>query len=52
MIMSAFALLRRIPHPNEEEMREGLAGNLCRCTGYSKILESVARACQDIARAR
>jgi len=51
MIMAAFALLRRIPHPNEEEIREGLAGNLCRCTGYSKILESVSRACQGIERA-
>lgn len=51
MIMAAFALLRRIPHPSEAEIREGLAGNLCRCTGYSKIFESVARASEALATA-
>lgn len=41
MIMAAEALLRRNPHPTEVEIREALSGNLCRCTGYVKILESV-----------
>ncbi|MGO9271522.1 MAG: (2Fe-2S)-binding protein [Terriglobia bacterium] len=44
MIMAAFYLLQQGPHPSEAEIREGLAGNLCRCTGYQKILESVLRA--------
>ena len=46
MIMAVVGLLQRIPHPNEEQIREGLAGNLCRCTGYRKIFESVVRACE------
>jgi aerobic-type carbon monoxide dehydrogenase small subunit (CoxS/CutS family) len=44
MIMSAQALLRREPHPTETQVREALAGNLCRCTGYVKIVESVLAA--------
>ncbi len=51
MIMAAVYLLQRIPHPNEEQIREGLAGNLCRCTGYRKIFESVLRACEATATA-
>jgi aerobic carbon-monoxide dehydrogenase small subunit len=47
MIMAAFYLLKQIPHPSEAEIREGLAGNLCRCTGYQKIVESVVRACNE-----
>lgn len=46
MIMAAEALLRRNPHPNEDEIREALAGNLCRCTGYVKIIESVQTAAE------
>ena len=42
MLMSATALLERNPRPNEEEIKIGLSGNLCRCTGYAKILDSVA----------
>lgn len=41
MIMSAVALLSRNPHPSEEEVRRGIAGNLCRCTGYRFIVEAV-----------
>ncbi|MGE5169091.1 MAG: 4-hydroxybenzoyl-CoA reductase subunit gamma [Rudaea sp.] len=45
MIMSAEALLRRNPAPSEAEIRAALGGNLCRCTGYVKIVESVQSAC-------
>jgi 4-hydroxybenzoyl-CoA reductase subunit gamma len=46
MIMAAEALLRRNPDPTREEIKAALAGNLCRCTGYVKIIESVeAAAC-------
>ncbi len=41
MIMSASALLARNPHPTEQEVRLGLEGNLCRCTGYHNIVKSV-----------
>jgi 4-hydroxybenzoyl-CoA reductase subunit gamma len=44
MIMAAEALLRRNPQPTESEIREALSGNLCRCTGYVKIVESVQAA--------
>src|SRR6476646_2353774 len=45
MVMAAVSLLEKNPHPDEAAIREGLAGNLCRCTGYMKIFESVVRAC-------
>lgn len=45
MIMAACQLLERAPHPTHEQIREGLAGNLCRCTGYGRIFESLVRAC-------
>lgn len=41
MVLTAIALLRRNPHPTEEEIRTALSGNLCRCTGYQKIVEAV-----------
>ncbi|MDE2364790.1 MAG: 4-hydroxybenzoyl-CoA reductase subunit gamma [Hyphomicrobiales bacterium] len=44
MIMASEALLRRNPHPSDDEIRAALAGNLCRCTGYVKIIESVKAA--------
>jgi len=44
MIMAAEALLRRNPAPDEAEIREALSGNLCRCTGYVKIIEAVEAA--------
>jgi carbon-monoxide dehydrogenase small subunit len=44
MILSAKALLDSNPNPTEAEIRQGLAGNICRCTGYSKIIEAVQSA--------
>ncbi len=44
MVMAAEALLRRCPDPSAAQIREALAGNLCRCTGYVKIIESVQAA--------
>ncbi len=41
MILSATALLQQNPQPSQEEIRRGLSGNLCRCTGYQKIVEAV-----------
>ncbi|MEA2174346.1 MAG: aerobic carbon-monoxide dehydrogenase small subunit [Blastocatellia bacterium] len=47
MVIAAVSLLDQNPHPNEAEIRTGLAGNLCRCTGYIKIFEAVVKACQS-----
>src|SRR5437764_15440872 len=47
MVMAAVSLLEKNPHPSEADIRTGLAGNLCRCTGYMKIFESVVRACRQ-----
>jgi carbon-monoxide dehydrogenase small subunit len=47
MILAAMNLLSRHPQPTENEIREGLAGNLCRCTGYTKILESILAASSE-----
>ncbi|MCY7297733.1 MAG: (2Fe-2S)-binding protein, partial [Ilumatobacteraceae bacterium] len=41
MVMAATSLLKENPHPSEEEVRIGLEGNLCRCTGYHNIVKSV-----------
>jgi carbon-monoxide dehydrogenase small subunit len=46
MVLAAVDLLDRNPNPNEADIRDGLAGNLCRCTGYMKIFESVVQACK------
>ncbi len=48
MIMSAKALLDENPDPSQEEIREGISGNLCRCTGYTKIFESISAAAQNM----
>ena len=48
MILSAKALLDENPNPTEEEIRIGLSGNLCRCTGYVKIIEAVLAAAKKI----
>jgi len=42
MILAAFHLLSKKPQPTREDIREGLSGNLCRCTGYAQIVEAVA----------
>jgi 4-hydroxybenzoyl-CoA reductase subunit gamma len=47
MIMASEALLRRTPHPADDEIRAALSGNLCRCTGYVKIIESVKAAAEE-----
>lgn len=51
MILSAKSLLDKNPEPSEQELREALSGNLCRCTGYTQILASVRRAI-ELARER
>lgn len=48
MIMAACQLLERNPNPNEEQIRHGLEGNLCRCTGYQHIVEAVQYAAQKL----
>ena len=48
MLISATALLARTPEPTEEEVRIGLSGNLCRCTGYAKIVSAVQRTAVEI----
>jgi aerobic-type carbon monoxide dehydrogenase small subunit (CoxS/CutS family) len=48
MIMSAKALLDENPDPSQKEIREGISGNLCRCTGYTKIFESISAAAQTM----
>jgi carbon-monoxide dehydrogenase small subunit len=44
MILASYQLLAHWPHPTEDQIREGLAGNLCRCTGYQKIFDAVRQA--------
>lgn len=46
MILSATALLKETPNPTELEIREAIAGNLCRCTGYTKIVEAISAAAE------
>jgi aerobic carbon-monoxide dehydrogenase small subunit len=46
MVMAAVSLLRENPHPTEEEVRSGLEGNLCRCTGYHNIVKAVLAAAE------
>jgi aerobic carbon-monoxide dehydrogenase small subunit len=48
MIMTAVDLLKRNPSPNEEEIRKGIEGNLCRCTGYHNIVKSIQYAAEHM----
>jgi aerobic carbon-monoxide dehydrogenase small subunit len=47
MVMAAVSLMVARQHPSETEIRQALAGNLCRCTGYLRIFEAVTRACEQ-----
>ena len=47
MVMAAVGLLSEVPHPTERQVREGLEGNLCRCTGYHNIVKSVLAAASE-----
>ena len=49
MVLAASYLLEKKPRPSEAEIRDGLAGNICRCTGYTKIFASVAAAAEKLA---
>ena len=49
MILSSVALLKQNPKPTEEQVRTGISGNLCRCTGYQKIVEAVLDAADTLA---
>jgi len=51
-LMTTQAFLREHPHPTEREIREALAGNLCRCTGYQNIVKAVAAAAEMLAAGR
>lgn len=51
MVIAAVDLLKRIPDPDEAQIREGLAGNICRCTGYIKIFDAVREAARLLASA-
>lgn len=48
MVLAAKALLDRTPHPDEAQIREALAGNLCRCTGYARIVSAVRMAAEEV----
>jgi aerobic carbon-monoxide dehydrogenase small subunit len=48
MLMSAYALLQKISDPSEEDIRWGISGNLCRCTGYQNIVKAVQYAAKKM----
>jgi carbon-monoxide dehydrogenase small subunit len=48
MILSAKVLLEKNPKPTEEEIRRGISGNFCRCTGYTKVIESIKEASKNL----
>jgi aerobic carbon-monoxide dehydrogenase small subunit len=49
MLLTSYALLKQLPAPSEADIREGLAGNLCRCTGYQNIVKAVQQAAGTLA---
>jgi carbon-monoxide dehydrogenase small subunit len=52
MLLSAKALLDENPHPTREEINEGISGNLCRCTGYTKIAEAIEETAKEMGRGK
>jgi carbon-monoxide dehydrogenase small subunit len=48
MVVSSYALIKENPHPTKQEITIALDGNLCRCTGYVKIVEAVEKASKEI----
>jgi carbon-monoxide dehydrogenase small subunit len=52
MMMTAFTLLSRSPDPSEEEIREAISGNLCRCTGYQNIVLAIRQAAKELSNER
>jgi carbon-monoxide dehydrogenase small subunit len=52
VLMAAAALLEENPRPSEEEIRYGIAGNLCRCTGYTKMVTAISEAAETLASQR
>jgi carbon-monoxide dehydrogenase small subunit len=52
MIVSAEALLRKTTTPNDAEIREAIAGNICRCTGYQRIVDSIRKAADEREKAK
>jgi len=48
--MSAYALLMENPTPTEEEIKDAIAGNLCRCTGYKQIIDAVEKSAKEVVR--
>jgi carbon-monoxide dehydrogenase small subunit len=47
MILASECILAKTPHPSEEQIREGISGNLCRCTGYNAIVTAVGIAAKE-----
>jgi aerobic-type carbon monoxide dehydrogenase small subunit (CoxS/CutS family) len=48
MVLSAYALLEEKPNPTEDEIKDAIAGNLCRCTGYKQIIEAVKATAKEL----
>lgn len=48
MVLSTYVLLKENPKPTQDEVRDGLSGNLCRCTGYTAIIRAVLRAAKEL----
>jgi aerobic-type carbon monoxide dehydrogenase small subunit (CoxS/CutS family) len=48
MVLSSYALLEENPNPTEEEIKDAIAGNLCRCTGYKQIIDAVKQTAKEL----